>query len=66
MLHHNNVPCNKAVSINEFLAEKSIPVIRQPHVRRISVHVNSFYSPAQKTLERAPFFYFGHFPEERN
>ena len=30
MLHHNNAPCNTAVSINEFLAEKSIPVVPQP------------------------------------
>ena len=30
MLHHNNAPCHTAVSINEFLAEKSIPVVPQP------------------------------------
>jgi len=30
MLHHNNTPCHRAVSINEFLAEKSIPVVPQP------------------------------------
>ena len=30
MLHHDNAPCHTAVSINEFLAEKSIPVIPQP------------------------------------
>jgi len=30
MLHHDNAPCHKAVSINEFLAEKSIPVVPQP------------------------------------
>jgi len=29
MLHHNT-PCHTAVSINEFLAEKSIPVVPQP------------------------------------
>jgi len=29
MLHHN-APCHTAVSINEFLAEKSIPVVPQP------------------------------------
>ena len=27
MLHHDNAACNTAVSINEFLAEKSIPVV---------------------------------------
>jgi len=30
MLHHSNAPCHTAVSINEFLAEKSIPVVPQP------------------------------------
>jgi len=30
MLHHDNSPCHTAVSINEFLAEKSIPVVPQP------------------------------------
>ena len=30
MLHHDNAPCHKAVSIDEFLAEKSIPVVPQP------------------------------------
>ena len=30
MLHHNNASCHTAVSINEFLAEKSIPVVPQP------------------------------------
>jgi len=30
MLHHDNGPCHTAVSINEFLSEKSIPVVPQP------------------------------------
>ena len=30
MLHHDNAPCHTAVSINGFLAEKSIPVVPQP------------------------------------
>jgi transposase len=30
MLHHDNAPCHTAVSIIEFLAEKSIPVVSQP------------------------------------
>ena len=30
MLHHDKVPCHTAVFINEFLAEKSIPVVCQP------------------------------------
>ena len=30
MLYHDNAPCHMAVSINEFLAEKSIPVVPQP------------------------------------
>ena len=30
MLHHDNAPCHMAVSINEFLTEKSIPVVTLP------------------------------------
>jgi histone-lysine N-methyltransferase SETMAR len=30
MLHHDNASCHAAVSITEFLAEKSIPVVSQP------------------------------------
>jgi len=30
MLHHDNAPCHMAVSMNEFFAEKSIPVVPQP------------------------------------
>ena len=30
MVHHDNAPCHTAVSVNEFLAEKSIPVVHQP------------------------------------
>ena len=30
MLHHDNAPCHTAVSINEFLADKSIPLVPQP------------------------------------
>ena len=58
MLHHDNAPCHSAVS-NEFLAEKSIPVVPQPPIRQISAPVTSFYSPGSKALERAPFWYFG-------
>jgi len=48
-LHHDNAPCHTAFSINEFLAEKSIPVFPQPPIRRISVPVTPFYSPGSKT-----------------
>ena len=44
-LHHDNAPSHTAVSSNEFLAEKIIPVVPQPPIRRISVPVTSFYSP---------------------
>ena len=30
MLHHDNAPCHTAVSINEFLAGKNIPVFAHP------------------------------------
>jgi len=49
MLHHDNAPCRTAVSINEFLTEKNIPVVPQPPIRRISVPMTSFSSPGSKT-----------------
>ena len=49
MLHHDNAPCHTAVSINDFLAEKSIPVVPQAPIHRISDAVTSFYSPGSKT-----------------
>ena len=30
MLHHHNAPCHTAISVNEFLAKKVIPVVPQP------------------------------------
>jgi len=30
MLHHDNAPCHTAVSINECLAERNIPLVHQP------------------------------------
>jgi len=48
-LHHDNAPSHTAVSSNEFLAEKIIPVVPQPPIRRILVPVTSFYSPGSKT-----------------
>ena len=45
MLHNDNAPCQTAVSINEFLAEKSIPVVPQPPIRQISVPVTPFLFP---------------------
>ena len=30
MLHHDNAPCHTALSITEFLAKRSIPVVPQP------------------------------------
>jgi len=31
MLHHDNAPCHMAIFVIEFLAEKFIPVVPQPH-----------------------------------
>ena len=60
MLHHDNAPCHTAVSINEFLAEKNIPVVPQPPLFTGSQSLLLlFIPPAQKPLERAPFWYFG-------
>ena len=30
MLHHDNAPCNTAISVIEFLTKKGIPVVPQP------------------------------------
>jgi len=30
MLHHDNAPCHMMISVIEFLAKKSIPVVPQP------------------------------------
>jgi len=59
MLHHDNAPYHTAVSINEFLAEKNIPVVPQPPFSPSLSPCDLFYSPAQKPLERAPSWYFG-------
>ena len=50
MLHHNNAPCHTAVSINEFLAEKSIPVVGSsaPYSPDLSL-CDFFLFPRQKT-----------------
>ena len=31
MFHHDNAPCHTAISVIEFLAEKGIPFVPQPH-----------------------------------
>jgi len=59
MLHHDNAPRHTAVSINEFLAEKSIPVVPQPPYSPDLSPCDFFVFPCQKSLERAPFWYFG-------
>ena len=53
MLHHNNAP------INEFLAEKSIPVVPQPPYSPDISPCDFFFLPALNPPERAPFGYFG-------
>ena len=44
MLHHYNAPCHTAISVNEFLNKKGIPVVQQPP-----------YSPG---LSPCDFFFF--------
>jgi len=60
MLHHDNAPCHTAVSINEFLAEKNISMVPQPHYSPDLSPCDFFVFPqAQKPLERASFWYSG-------
>ena len=49
MLHHDNAPCHTAVSINEFLAEKSIPVVPQPPYFPDLSPCDFFLFPSSKT-----------------
>ena len=49
MLYHDNSPCHTAISVNEFLAEKSIPVVPQPPYSPDLSPWTSFYSPGSKT-----------------
>ena len=49
MLHHDNAPCHTAVSINEFLAEKSIPMVPQPPYLPDLSPCDFFYSSGSKT-----------------
>ena len=48
MLHRDNTPCHTAVFINEFLAEKSIPVIPQPPYSTDLSPCNFFLFPRLK------------------
>ena len=51
-------PMSHGVSINKFLAEKSIPVVPQPPLFARSQPLwLLFIPPAQKPLERVPFWY---------
>ena len=53
ILHHDKAPCHTAVYINEFLTEKKHSCgSSAPRIRRISVPVISFYSQAQKPLQK--------------
>jgi len=50
MLHYDNTPCHTAVPINEFLAEKSIPVVPQPpYSPDLSPH-DFFLFPSSKPI----------------
>jgi len=57
MLHQDKAPCHTAVSINEFLAEKSIPVVPQSSYSPDLSPCDFFLSPRlKKPLERVPFW----------
>ena len=56
MLHHDNVPCHTAFSINEFLVKKKAFLwFLSPPIRRFSVPVTSFYSPFKNHLKGRHF-----------
>jgi len=49
MQHHDNAPCHTAVSINEFLAEKNIPMVPEPPYSTDLSPCDFFYSSDSKT-----------------
>ena len=60
MLHHNNAPCHTAVSINEILAGKSIPVVPQPPSLPDLSPCDLFsFTRLKNHLKRAQIWYFG-------
>ena len=60
MLHNDNAPCNTAVSNNEFLAEKSIPVVPQPPSLPDLSPCDLFsFTPLKNHLKREQIWYFG-------
>ena len=56
MLHHDNAPCHMAVSINEFLAERSISVVPQPRYSSDLSHCDFFLFPRLKNLLKVRHF----------
>ena len=50
MLHHDNAPCHTAISINQFLTEKGIPVVPQPPYSSDLTPCDFFSSPRSKPL----------------
>jgi len=52
MLHHDNAPCHTAVSINEFFAEKIIPVVPQPPYSPDLNLCDLFFSSGSKTTSK--------------
>ena len=59
MQHHDNAPCHTAISINEFLAEKSIYGSSAPLFAGSQSLWFLFILPTQKALGRVQFWYFG-------
>jgi len=57
MLHHNNAPCYTEVSINEFLAEKNIPVPQPPYSPDLSPCDIFLFPRPKKPIESAPFWF---------
>jgi len=55
MLHHDKAPSHTAVSINEFLAERTFLWFLSPPIRRISVPVTSFFPRLKNHLKGRHF-----------
>ncbi|KAG8240194.1 hypothetical protein J437_LFUL016691 [Ladona fulva] len=57
VLHHNNVPCCRTISINEFLASKNIPVVLQPCdffiFQRLKNHIKRCHLVTLRSIQMA-------------
>ena len=55
ILHHDNAPSHKAITVNKFLANNSTNIIEQPPYSPDMAPANFFLFPKLITISRHPF-----------